>query len=143
VANGQARWVWRLGRLASDTSAPRFRSGAAGVAISGDTVFATLWHFTNLRGGTSEGVLVALDRTTGREFWNVTLPERTGGTTVWAAPLLTSDLAIVTTLGGTLYAVRRDTGLVAWTYHSSGMYLTLAQPALVNNTIYTTLSAEK
>lgn len=138
AATGAPRWTWRAGRFASDTSVNVFRSGASGVAVSGDTVFVTVWHFTNQGGGAMEAILLALDRATGAELWHTVMPVPTsGGGNVAAPPLLTGDLAIVSTLHGRIYGVRRSTGQVAWQYRSPAFtFATFGAPVIVDGVIY-------
>src|SRR5689334_3920907 len=46
LKTGTVRWVWQPGPAPTDTSTSGlFRSGASGVRVSGDTVYATAWHF--------------------------------------------------------------------------------------------------
>ncbi len=143
VATGVTRWVWALGRLQTDTAVNVFRSGATGAAVGGDTLFVTVWHLTNLLGGTRESLFVALDRATGAELWKIVLPQPGSGGAVNAAPLLFADLAAVLTIDGRLYAVRRSTGAIAWQYRSPAYASgTLAAPAVVGNTIYATMGDE-
>ena len=144
AATGATRWVWNLGRLSSDTAANVFRAGAGGTAVSGDTVFVTCWHWTTLRGGTSEALLVALDRDTGAELWKLLLPEKTSGGAISAPPVLVSDLAILLNQDGGLFAVRRSTGQLAWKYRSPAYrYGTIAAPVVVGDTIYASLGDEE
>lgn len=107
VRTGLARWAWRL-----DPGHP-FNSGATGTAVAGDTVFAALWQNTNLSGTEGRGLLVSLDRATGRELARAPLPftpARSGGRLV-----VTPTLAVVARGGaGQLAAVDRRTGEVAW-----------------------------
>jgi outer membrane protein assembly factor BamB len=143
ATTGQVKWIWRLGRLASDTANNVFRSGAQGVAVSGDTVLVTLWHFTNLRGGTSESLLVALDRATGAELWKRVLNANTSGGAVATPPVLVANLALVLGLNGDLWAVRRSTGQIAWQYKSPAyQFGTLAAPVVNGGTIYASLGDE-
>jgi len=75
LRSGAAKWIWKPGAFNSDTAQTGvFRSGSMSVRVSGDTVFATAWHYLNRAGGTSEAWLIALDRSTGRELWRVRLP---------------------------------------------------------------------
>lgn len=144
IATGATQWVWRAGRLASDTAANVFRSGAHGVAVSGDTVFVTVGHFTNLHGGTSEALLVALDRSTGAELWKVVLPDNNSGGAISAPPVLVGDLAITLTQDGVMFAVRRSTGQIAWKYKSARhMFGTLAAPTIAGDTVYASMGDDQ
>lgn len=144
AATGQAQWVWSIPRLASDTAANVFRSGATGVAVSGDTVFVTAWHFTNPLGGTSEALLFALDAASGDELWRLALPTFSGGGSTAVPPILAGAFALVLTSDGTLFAVRRATGEIAWQYRSSDYrYGTTAAPAVLGDVIYASMGDER
>jgi outer membrane protein assembly factor BamB len=137
AATGVPAWTWRAGRFASDTAANVFRSGAAGVAISGDTVFVTLWHFTNRLGGTIEALLLALDRDTGAELWHLVMPVTGGGGNIDAPPAIAGDLAIVSTVNGWIFGVRRATAQVAWQFRSTAYtWSTIGAPALADGMLY-------
>jgi outer membrane protein assembly factor BamB len=113
---GVVRWVWQPGRAPTDTAmADRFRSGSMGVRVSGDTLFASAWHFTIENGVTSEAWLLALDRRTGREIWRTTLPNPRGGT-VFAAPALTDRAVVLAVSSGRVAAVDRATGQPVWAF---------------------------
>lgn len=115
LATGQARWVWQPGRAATDTATSGvFRSGSDGVRVSGDTVFATAWHYLVRNGHRSEAWVVALERETGRELWRVTLPVTEMGVGMQAQPALWGNLVLVNTSGGDLFAVNRTSRAVAW-----------------------------
>jgi alcohol dehydrogenase (cytochrome c) len=70
-----------------------------GVAMLGDTVYT----------GTLDGHLIALDATTGRPLWNVTVGDPKLGYSVTMAPLIVKDKVLVG-LGGGEYGIR---GLIA------------------------------
>lgn len=108
INTGQPRWVWRV-----EPTFPN-RSGASAVRISGDTVFATVWHFLNQSGTQAEAWLVAVDKATGQELWRVVLPRNGSGTTIDGAPAVWGNLVIVTHGGGDIFAVDRNTQSIAW-----------------------------
>jgi outer membrane protein assembly factor BamB len=108
IKTGQPRWIWRV----EPTLA--YRSGASGVQISGDTVFATVWHSLNQSGTQSEAWLIALDKQTGHELWRVVLPRLGSGTLIDGAPAVWRNLVIVTLGTGDLFAVDRNTQSIAW-----------------------------
>lgn len=113
---GVVRWVWYAGRVASDTAvAGRFRSGAAGVQVSGDTVFALVWHNLVHNVVQSEAWMLALDRRTGRELWRTTLPNPRGGA-IHTAPALAGPVVVFAASSGRLAAVNRTTGQPAWAF---------------------------
>jgi outer membrane protein assembly factor BamB len=108
LRTGQAKWVWRVEPTLAN------RSGASGVAISGDTIFATVWHFLNQTGTHSEAWLVALNKQTGAELWRVLFPHQASGTMIACAPAVAGNLVIVTLVSGDIYAVNRNTQTIAW-----------------------------
>jgi outer membrane protein assembly factor BamB len=117
MATGAVRWIWQPGSSASDTATSGvFASGSQGLRVSGDTVFATAWHFLDRTGLTSEAWLVALDRTTGHELWRVVIPTTGGGARVLGAPAVSGGLVIFESAAGHEYAVDRNTRQVAWQY---------------------------
>lgn len=108
IKTGQLRWVWRV-----EPTLPN-RSGSYGVRISGDTVFATVWHFINQSGTQSEAWLVALDKQTGRELWRFVFPRQASGTMINCAPAIWRNLVIVSLVSGDLFAVDRTRQSIAW-----------------------------
>ena len=74
-------------------------SNNRGVAILGDTLYM----------GTLDGHLVALDATTGRPLWNVTVGDPKLGYSITMAPLIVKDKVLVG-VGGGEYGIR---GLIA------------------------------
>jgi outer membrane protein assembly factor BamB len=137
VRSGAVRWVWRPGVSVSDTAVTgRFRSGADGVKVAGDTVYVNAWHYRNLFGGDSEQWVVALDRFTGREFWQVALPAISGGNVAQGAPAVFGNLVIVADAGGNVYAIDRTTQQMAWTYDAATIYATFAEATAVDGILY-------
>lgn len=136
LRTGTTRWVWQLGRVPSDTAARAFRSGSQGVSSSGDTVFATAWHFRDLQGLSSEAWLVAIDRLTGREFWRLVLPSYTGGTVVWGRPAIVGNFLIFDGRGGHAFAVDRATQRLAWEYKPQTQNATFAQIETYDGVVY-------
>jgi outer membrane protein assembly factor BamB len=108
IQSGQAKWIWRVEPTLAN------RSGASGVSVSGDTVFATVWHFLNQSGTRSEAWLVALDKQTGTELWRVVFPHQASGTMIACAPAMWGNLVVVTLVSGDVYAVNRDNRTIAW-----------------------------
>jgi outer membrane protein assembly factor BamB len=108
-----------------------------GVKLSGDTLFATLWHFTNRNGGTSEALVVALDKRTGDELWTVVLPDNGSGVLIQSAPAVSDNLVIVNTISAKTYAIDRTTKKVIWTFSANNPFLsTLAGATVFENTVY-------
>ena len=138
LRTGAARWVWHPGVIDGDTATSGvFRSGSMGVRVSGDTVFSTLWHFTNRAGSTSEAWLVALDRNSGAEFWKVRMPIQGSGVLIEAAPAFYQNLVIVHTLSAKTYAVDRRTQRITWQFIAPGYtWSTLAGPEVSADIVY-------
>jgi len=121
LRTGAVRWVWQPGRAPTDTAATgRFRSGSMGVRVSGDAVFATVWHYLTELGGRSEAWLIALDRATGRERWRVILPALGQGVLIAGAPAVAGDLVIATASAGETFAVDRTSGRFVWQFAAPG-----------------------
>lgn len=135
---GKARWVWQPGRIDGDTAASGiFRSGSMSVRVSGDTLFATLWHFVNRPGGYSEAWLVAIDRVAGQEFWRVRLPYEGSGVLIEAMPVVYENLVIVHTLSARTYAIDRTTQKVVWEFTTPAAHLsTIAGAELYGDVLY-------
>lgn len=137
VTTGVARWVWQPGRAPSDTAATGlFRSGSDGLRVSGDTVFATAWHFLDAAGQRAEAWLVALDRRTGSELWRVTMPSYTGGVFVNGAPAISGSLVIFESTGGHEYAIDRNSQRLVWEFKPNTKLGTEAQTELYGGVAY-------
>jgi outer membrane protein assembly factor BamB len=137
VRTGTVRWVWQPGLSSGDTAAAGvFRSGAAGVAVAGDTVFVTVWHNLDRLGLRSEPWLVALDAATGRELWRVVVPSYTGGVTVYGAPVVHGGRVIFTGAGGDTWAVDRATQQLAWHFAAHPTAFSTSTPELYGDAIY-------
>jgi len=137
LQTGAVRWTWQPGRSAGDTAAAGlFRSGAMGARVSGDTVFAPVWHFLDWQGLRSEAWLVALDRRTGTELWRVVLPSYTGGVVTEGAPALYRNLVIFTSRGGHAYAIDRTTRQLAWEFRPNTTNATIAQAEVYGDAAY-------
>lgn len=137
LRTGAVRWIWQPGRMEGDTAASGvFRSGSMGARVSGDTIFATLWHYVTPLGGTSEAWVVALDRGTGGEFWRVRLPYQGSGVLIEAPPAIYRHLVIVHTLSARTYAIDRTTRQVAWEFSPPAVLSTIAGPELYADVLY-------
>jgi len=136
--SGVVKWVWHLGKLTGDTAqSGTFRSGSMGVRVSGDTVFATAWHYLNRAGGHSEALVIAIDRTSGTELWQVSLPSSGSGVDIEAAPVVYKGLVIAHTLSGATYGIDRSSQQVVWQHVASDASLsTIAGPELHGDTVY-------
>ncbi len=138
LRSGVTRWVWKPATFNSDTAQTGvFRSGSMSVRISGDTVFATAWHFLNRAGGSSEAWVIALDRITGRELWRARLPYVGSGVLIEAAPQIYKDLLLVHTLSGRTYAINRASGAIRWEHAAPDASLsTVAGPEVYKDVVY-------
>jgi len=138
IHTGVARWIWRPGPIEGDTATSGvFASGSAGVRISGDTLFATVWHFTNRAGGSSDGWLVAIRRSDGNELWRTKLPRAGSGVMMQAAPAVYGNLIVVNTLSAYVFAIDRYTLQTAWEFHAPNSTLsTLSGPEVSADLVY-------
>ena len=138
LKSGAVRWIWQPGRIEGDTATSGvFRSGSMSVRVSGDTVFATMWHYVNRQGGFSEAWLVALDRLTGHEFWRVKLPYQGSGVLIEGAPVVYGNLIIVHTVSARTYAIDRTTQKVAWEFTvPSATNSTIAGAEMYGDAVY-------
>lgn len=84
-----------------------------GLSVSGDTVYVGLVRYLVENGFRSAGVIVALDRNTGNEFWRYqTTGEQSG---VASRPVVAGRLLVASdALGGSFFAVDRFTGREVW-----------------------------
>jgi outer membrane protein assembly factor BamB len=137
LRDGAVRWTWQPGPAPSDTATSGvFRSGSMGVRISGNTAYATVWHFRDRQGLTSEAWLVALDVATGRELWRYVQPAYTGGVNVQGAPGFAGNLVIFATVGGHITAIDRTTHNVVWASAPETRFATVTQAEVVDNVVY-------
>lgn len=129
---GVPRWVWQT------PAGTQFRSGAEAARVSGDTVLMTVWHNLNAIGNSTEVWLVALDRRDGHELGKAVIPHYTFGTVVTGGIELWGNLAIVTGVGGRVWAINRDTYQQAWSYQPvQAVSTTLAGPVIYDGILYT------
>lgn len=138
LRTGAVRWVWKPGPIAGDTALSGvFRSGSMSVRVSGDTVLATMWHYVNGPGGTSEAWIVALERLTGLEIWRVRLPYQGSGVLIHGAPVVYGNLVIVHTVSARTYAIDRTTQQVSWEFTVPTATLsTVSQAELYADVVY-------
>ncbi len=107
-----------------------------GTAVSGDTVYTVLNRFLNSNGLYRSGVIVALDRRSGREL----LRYESAGTQHDArgAPAIAGRLLVVSDEAGTsFFAVDRFTGQEVWRVQGDpGYFGPNTSPVAVGNTVY-------
>jgi outer membrane protein assembly factor BamB len=128
IRTGSARWVWR------PSAGTPFRSGANAIRVSGDTVFATVWHSLQATNTSAEGWLVSIDRRTGVELGKTVIMPFTNFT---GQPLIWRDLVIVGGAAGRLWAINRADYTIAWQYvPANGTGATSGGPVLFGDMIY-------
>ncbi|HKG93939.1 MAG TPA: PQQ-binding-like beta-propeller repeat protein [Gemmatimonadaceae bacterium] len=130
LRTGAARWVWKTPDTAST------RSGSMGVRLSGDTLYATVWHDVPPVGAKCEPWVVALNKHTGAELWRAVLPATSSGACVLGAAAVYQHLVIVSTLDGHLYAVDSRTQQVAWHDRREVQWAQLSLPVVVDGVLY-------
>lgn len=131
LATGQARWTTDV------DSGTTLLSRVFGVALTGDTVFATTARWLNPSGQAIVGDLIALDRTTGRELWRYTGPSPSA---FQGAPVLAGHLAILNDVQGAgLVAIDLTTRQPVWrtAVRSDGYITAETPPVLVGDTLFT------
>jgi outer membrane protein assembly factor BamB len=125
-SDGAIRWKVNLG------AGYTFRAHVRGVAVSGDTVYASVERYLDLNGASAKGVLVALDRLDGHELWRY----ETGGTKNFFldAPVPAGRLVVVNDFyAGDLVAVDVTSQREAWRTSAGGA----VRAVLIGSTIYT------
>lgn len=100
LGNGSLRWRTNVG-----TGWP-YAGFVRGVSVSGDTVYAGVVRYQAANGYLQSGVVVALDRGTGRELWRYETPQP-GHDVTWA-PIVVGNLLVLDDLfGHGLFAIDR------------------------------------
>lgn len=127
VAVGDGSLIWKI-NVGPTWTTPGF---VTGVSVSGDTVYASISRWKNQYGGSRSGLIVALNRLTGTEFWRYETPTDQDDFTervVVAGPILIgNDL-----YGGALIGVNRFTGKEAWRVAATGNGFGPHAPAVLN-----------
>lgn len=138
LRTGAVRWTWQPGRSVGDTSlSGPFRSGAEGVVVSGDTVYANVWHFRDRVGLQSNTTLVAIGARTGKELWRLVFPQYTGGVNVAGAPVVAGSLVVMGGGSGRTWGVDRFSSKVSWQWDpDSATNATVAGPAVLGDVVY-------
>jgi outer membrane protein assembly factor BamB len=132
VRTGTVRWVWR------PAPGTQFRTGAHATRVSGDTVLATVWHWTSTQNLGSEGWFIALDLKTGAELGRLVIPPFIIGNPFNGRIALWQNLAILSGPGGRAWAIDRSTYRIVWEYRpTQATSTTIAGPVLADGVIYT------
>lgn len=125
VSDGKLLWRANVGPT---WTTPAF---VTGVSVSGDTVYAAISRWKNQFGGSRSGIIVALDRYTGNEFWRYETPtdrdDFNQRLVVAGSILIGNDLA-----GGAIIGVNRWTGKEAWRIPATGNGFGSKAPAVLN-----------
>jgi len=101
--------IWRTNIGAGWT----FPGHVSGTAVSGDTVYVAARKWLAQNGYIGQGVLVALDRNDGHEFWRYETPGTNGG--LEDAPVVAGDLLVVSDLvGNGFFAYDRFARRLVW-----------------------------
>jgi len=137
LATGSADWVW-----STPDSLP-FRSGATGVTLSGDTVYASVWVWlTQLRGGPTEPWLVAIDRRTGAELWREVLDAPVTQVPVFSAPVVSGNVVLMNLVNGQVFAYDRFQRTRIWRSDLpvGPAFAVVNPPVVVGDTVFSPLS---
>lgn len=125
VSDGTLLWRTNVGPT---WTTPAF---VKGVSFSGDTVYAAISRWKNQYGGSSSGLIVALNRFTGAEFWRYETP--TDQDDFIERPIVAGSILIGNDLyGGALIGVNRFTGKEAWRVAATGNGFGPHAPAVLN-----------
>lgn len=133
LALGDGAEQWRV-EIGPDWE---FQGTVTGLAVSGDTVYATVIHKLSYSGHRRSIVLVALDRLTGGELWRFeTSADELRDT--FDAPTVTARLLLISDeIGRSFFAVDRFTGELAWRTTAGGYYSGPSEkPTVVGNMVY-------
>jgi glucose dehydrogenase len=132
VADGAPLWEINLG---ADWP---YENLVKGIALSGDTVYAAAERTYSQNGYLSAGVIVALDRFTGRELWRHQNGDGTSPRGVIGAPAAAGNYLVVSDhRGNAFYAVDRFTGKEVWrTPTEPGFSGPEASPIVIGNVVY-------
>jgi len=131
LRTGQVRWIWR------PAAGTQFRSGGAGVRVSGDTVVLTVWHDLTVTGNSTEGWVVSIDRTSGVELGRTVIPPYIFGNVFNGRPALWGNLVIVGGPGGYMWAINRSTYQIAWQWQPDSVTgTTIGGPEVYEDAVY-------
>lgn len=131
LRTGVPQWVWRTPDTAST------RAGTAGVAVSGDTVYAAVWKWITPTGTVTEQWLVALDTRSGVELWREVFTAPLQFVNVFNAPVVAGRVVAFNLLNGQVFAVDRFTRSRLWDTPAGASYEAVAHPpVVVGDTIF-------
>lgn len=127
---GAIRWTWH-------SPSARFRTGAVGVNVSGDTAFVGGWDFLDATGSHSVPWVMALAVSSGRLLWHTLLADYpSGGLSMNGAPALTSRHVVAAALGGDAWGLERSNGRIAWYRAPQSQRATVAQAEAWDDVAY-------
>lgn len=128
LTDGHLLWKMNIGE---GWTYPGFVNGTA---VSGDTVYVAGRRFLAQNGYINKGVLVALDRRDGHEFWRYETPGQYGG--LEDAPVVVGNLIIASDLlGDAVFAYDRFALREVWRFKNvdNGP---ITSPVIVGNDVY-------
>ncbi|MBW3572078.1 MAG: PQQ-binding-like beta-propeller repeat protein [Gemmatimonadetes bacterium] len=110
----------------------------AGIAVSGDTVYAGAEQFNAENGYIATGWIVALDRATGAVLWKFRNGDGTDRRNVIGSPTVAGRLLLVSALkGNAFFAIDRFTGQEVWRVPGAPGFVGPHQaPMVVGNVAY-------
>lgn len=124
LTDGVERWRARLGEGWT------YRGVPTGVSTSGDSIYVAVRRDLSRSGHLTSGVVVALDRDTGRELWRYESPGTRS--TVNAYPVVAGRLLLLSDPdSASLYAIDRFTGERVWRVVGNTNYVGPHAPAVV------------
>lgn len=108
----------------------------SGLSVSGDTVYAAVSRYLNFNGFESAGVIVAMDRATGRELWRYQ-SEGSRSNTIGAPQVAGRLLVTSSEYDNSVFAVDRFTGREVWrTLGRRGFVGPIESPHVVDGVVY-------
>jgi outer membrane protein assembly factor BamB len=130
LAVSDGRLLWKV-NIGVDWTFP---GHIEGTAVSGDTVYVAARKWLAENGYIGQGVLVALDRNTGQEFWRYETPGTNGG--LEDGPVVSGDLVIVSDLiGDAFFAYDRFAKRLVWRVQGKDNG-PLTPPVVVGDDVY-------
>lgn len=130
ATDGRVEWSSALGEGWTERAFP------TGMAASGDTVYVAIDRFISSKGDLRAGVVVALDRMTGRELWRFQTPGT--GRNVDNAPAIGGNVLVLDDpWGNAFFGMDRFTGREIWRVPGEAPYVgPEGLPLISNDTVF-------